>query len=316
MLSDYYYIVEIVNDFDENDYTKISENAFENNSTGSEEFNIDEAKVDEILGERSYSGGDLPISILDEVEQSLISQNYTYTKFYFSQEEDAKRFQDFVTGFPISQVSLVRALVDDWDQKWREHYKRIEICEDLVIVPSWEKSQEIKNELYIYPGMGFGTGNHETTYLCLKAFVSLNEKFKTILDFGCGSGILGLAAFKYNQDSEVTMYDIDESALENCDQNISLNDFEERIGVLPASSLDVIRGKRYDLVFANILLNALIAEKKNILRFCKENTTIILSGLLNGQEKEVIESYKSDNPNIQVLDTTYKGHWVCVTLRL
>ena len=80
----------------------------------------------------------------------------------------------------------------DWNESWREHYSSIQITEEFSICPSWE---EPKSEKYIkiYPGLGFGTGEHETTELCLAASWSLGvDSFESCLDFGCGSGILGI----------------------------------------------------------------------------------------------------------------------------
>jgi ribosomal protein L11 methyltransferase len=141
--------------------------------------------------------------------------------------------------------------------------------------------------------MGFGTGTHETTYLCLNLFDKISDQLKPgshCLDFGCGSGILGIAALKIKR-MPVLFCDIDKNALDNCVQNLVLNFEGEN---LEGSKL-VIRERyhpsEYDLVFANILEHVLIMEKEIILASLKGNGFLIVSGLLNHQVETIVSHY-------------------------
>src|SRR5690606_13881372 len=117
---------------------------------------------------------------------------------------------------------------------------------EFRVVPSWEKGGDETGNLYIYPGMGFGTGGHETTFLCLKLYKKYVIETKLCLDFGCGSGILGLATFLFNKNNAVDLFDIDESALENSKQNIELNHFSARNFNLLLPTQEIVIKKKYD----------------------------------------------------------------------
>ena len=197
---------------------------------GVEDFSIDEPKVDEILGERSYSGGDVPETVISEVEGVVETEN-PFRKFYFPSLELSEKFiEGLASEFKI-EGKLLSADVQDWNDEWRKHYKPIEIDAILSIIPAWEKDDSAiseKNKIFIYPGMGFGTGEHETTFLCMKSFQDFRAELPkdlNCLDFGCGSGILGIAVNKTFK-APVDLYDIDPAALENCKQNITLNDLD------------------------------------------------------------------------------------------
>jgi ribosomal protein L11 methyltransferase len=287
---------------------------------GVEDFSIDEPKVDAILGERSYSGGDIPVNVISEVE-AVIEHESPLRKYFFPNLELSKSFVSKIKNQFEMEAKLLSADIQDWNQEWRKHYKEITVSPNLSIVPAWEKEENSVNDktkIYIYPGMGFGTGEHETTFLCMQSFEELRAQLPKnllCLDFGCGSGILGIAVNKiYN--SPVDLYDIDPAALENCRQNISLNDLSEsQFRFLLPKDRKLI-DKKYDLVFANILQNILLEEQVYLSKCLKPGGKIILSGLLNGQEDEVISAYLSQNPKLSHLRTITKGDWVAVEMAM
>jgi ribosomal protein L11 methyltransferase len=280
-------------------------------ASGKQEADIDEEEVDKILGERAYSGGDIPEEVIYEVVDKAKKNEVLY---YFSGEQSKENAFAFSKelGSLGAQSALLENEESDWLEEWRKTYKTIEVAVDLKIVPSWEKEKNQDDELYIYPGMGFGTGTHETTYLCLKLFSQisfLDEKIST-LDFGCGSGILGIAAIKKYR-SCVDFVDVDTKALDNCLENLKINDFE-----LYSSGHSLVLRERfepveYNLVFANILRPILIEERDLLIESMKKGSFLILSGLLNGQEKEIKKSYSS----LSFLKMETKGDWVALLFR-
>ncbi|MBD64120.1 MAG: hypothetical protein CME62_02860 [Halobacteriovoraceae bacterium] len=287
---------------------------------GIEEFSLDEATVDQILGERSYSGADIPVEVIQEVEATTKGNN-AINKYYFSEQNMACDFSDFLNKRFNIKPQLDTLEEKDWNEEWRKNFQRIVISESLEVVPSWERDENKKTqkELYIYPGQGFGTGNHETTYLCLKLYSECVEKgagFTNCLDFGCGSGILGLA---YARDftGHVDMYDIDQAALDNCQQNIEINTLKsDKINLLLPDQRKVIEWQTYSLIFANILQNVLLLEKEYLTSHLASDGFLILSGLLNGQEQLVIEEYQKANPHLQLVAIERKGDWVAVLMQL
>ena len=136
---------------------------------------------------------------------------------------------------------------------------------------------------------------------------------KTCLDFGCGSGILGIAVNK-DGDCPIDLYDIDQDAIVNCEQNIELNDLNEAsINLyLPKDKNKLL--KEYDLVFANILQSVLILESNYLATCLKPGGRLILSGLLVGQEESIIEHYMKLNKELVLGTVIKKGDWVALSL--
>jgi ribosomal protein L11 methyltransferase len=280
---------------------------------GIEEYSLSEVEVDEILGERSYSGGDLPLEVLDEVEETLIKRPGSY-RFFFQEEIFAKNFYNFIRSDFLCEVQLERKMVEDWNAEWKKHYSPIRVNEMLEIIPSWYqdyKSSSLQS-LSIYPGMGFGTGSHETTFLCLKLFTEfiLKNKVQTVLDFGSGSGILGLCVFKFFSDAKVDFYDIDIEANKNCFVNAELNHLEHHSFRLLLPEVKDKLNATYDLVFANILESILIEEKDFLVSRISQGGHIILSGLLKHQVPEIISQYRA--MGLKLLHEVQKGDWAAI----
>lgn len=267
---------------------------------GVEEFALEESRVDEILGDRAYSGGDIPESLIDEVQTATITQDSITFKYFFYQDDYEINTSDFIAFIKENYTQLLfftsQENFKDWNAEWKKFYSPIVISEKLEIIPEWLKESyksTSSNKIYIYPGMGFGTGTHETTYLCLSLFDKISEQLtigSSCLDFGCGSGILGIAALKTKQMPTV-FCDIDKSALDNCLQNLALNFEGENIGGSKLIIRDRYIAAPYNLVFANILENVLILETETILSSLGEAGFLIVSGLLNHQVEKIILQY-------------------------
>lgn len=316
-----YYIVVIESKLSSSFEDLIKEAAYETyNCMGVEEFNLEEITVDEILGERSYSGGDVPTEVIDEVESVIKNQiendlsSNENLKFYFGLKKDADEFANYLIKKWSTKSIVEEFTSQDWNEEWRKHYSEIEIDESFKIVPSWDKDDSKTGNLYIYPGMGFGTGSHETTFLCLKLYKKYNTQTNLALDFGCGSGILGLATYLFNENNTVDFFDIDESALENTKQNIELNEFQARsFHLLLPKNEDVIQ-KKYDLIFANILQNVLLEKSEYLATSLLPKAKLIISGLLLNQENDVVEKLIKYNEKLKVIEVARKNDWVAVIL--
>ncbi|MCR9203488.1 MAG: 50S ribosomal protein L11 methyltransferase [Halobacteriovoraceae bacterium] len=280
-------------------------------SLGKVEFDIDEAKVDEILGKDAYCGGDIPEAVMQKLQDKLSEENSF--KYFWQKKSNAEAFLKKVKELGL-KAKLEEKEAEDWNQSWRESFKTIPVSEELSVVPSWEKTEDDKNKVFIYPGMGFGTGNHETTFLCLSLFEKVKDelpKAGRCLDFGCGSGILGIAAVK-KKEMVVDFVDIDTDALDNCVMNLEFNDFnkyQEGHGIVVRDRYKV--EEPYELVFANILENILQLEKNLILESLKERGFLIVSGLLKDQEKTILDEYSSLNH----VETVTKGDWIAILFK-
>lgn len=287
---------------------------------GVEEFSLEESRVDEILGERAYSGGDIPEALLDEVQDATRNQESLTYKYFFYQnkfEINAANFVLFIKeNFSELPFFTAQKNFEDWNAEWKKFYKPIIISERLEIIPEWLKESHAASsaqKIYIYPGMGFGTGTHETTYLCLDLYDKIADQLQSTsicLDFGCGSGILGITALKTKKMATI-FCDIDKSALDNCMQNIALNFENENLN----GSKLVIRDRfipiKSDLIFANILENILIAEKDIILSSLKGSGFLIVSGLLNHQVNSIVLKYKE----LEKVMVTSKNDWSAILFK-
>jgi len=284
---------------------------------GIEELNLSEIEVDTLLGEKSLSGGILNDEVLKIVENK--SAKREITKFYFYGEGAEKRkncFIDYIVKLSLNlNFKQEKLQNEDWNEKWRENYASIEVSESFKVVPSWLKDQDQStNNIYLYPGMGFGTGEHETTFLCMKLIYDLinsGVKLDKVLDFGCGSGILGLCAIKLNG-SKVDFYDVDKDALENTSQNFKINFPSEQANLHlfgPKQKMDLV--DKYDLVIANILLDVLLKESDFLVKKIKKPGRIMLSGILVEQERQLFEEYEIKHQLKQIIRVS-KGDWCAV----
>jgi ribosomal protein L11 methyltransferase len=285
-------------------------------SLGIEEFSLNEQEVDALLGERSYSGGDLPQEVIDEVEDRVLKGPNNY-RFFFSDPDMASDFFNKVKIGFLCEPQLEEHETEDWNAEWKKHYSPIQVNKTLEIIPSWNKDfkSQTSKQIYIYPGQGFGTGSHETTYLCLKLLTEyvIHSPITTALDFGSGSGILGLAIFKFFPEAKVDFYDIDPEANKNCYQNAEVNDLQDHAFRL---LLPEVRNKllnKYDVVFANILENILILECNSLIAQTQTNGSLILSGLLKRQAKGIIESYSQKG--MTLISHVEKGDWTAILFK-
>jgi ribosomal protein L11 methyltransferase len=287
---------------------------------GIEEFSLEESRVDQILGERAYSGGDVPESLIDEVQAATSSAEEVIYKYFFYQgeyEENAHDFEAFLKShFPELPVHSFKKEIEDWNAEWKKFYAPIIVSDRLEIIPEWLKEtrqHSSAEKVFIYPGMGFGTGTHETTFLCLCLYDQIQNHFSntsTCLDFGCGSGILAIAAMKTRQ-MKTVFCDIDKSALDNCVQNLVLNFEGQNLEGTTLVIRDRLAFAKYDLVFANILEHVLVLEKNVILNSLNDNGYLIVSGLLNHQVETIVQEYKE----LKKVSVVSKNDWSAILFK-
>ena len=282
---------------------------------GIEEYSLSEAEVDELLGERSYSGGDLPDEVLDEVDNHVTSRPNNY-RYFFDSSEQAHTFSSQVQKEFLCEVQVEEQNQEDWNAEWKKHYTPIKVNELLEIIPSWQKDYQSKSQkqIYIHPGMGFGTGSHETTFLCLKLFTSLlNEKVSDVLDFGSGSGILGLASLLFYPEARVDFFDIDPEANKNCYHNAEINELSDKKFRLLLPEVREKLLSEYQVVFANILESILMAEKMALIQHTQKGGHLILSGLLRHQADGVVDAYTAQK--MKLLKREEKGDWAALLFK-
>lgn len=203
-------------------------------------------------------------------------------------------------------LEVVKRIVDgdDWIEVWRKHYRPIPFGK-ITVCPEWIKYEGDGEVVYIDSNMAFGTGEHETTAMCVKLIEKYIKPSDTVIDVGTGSGILGLAAAKLGAKS-VIMTDIDPVAVEAANRNAKLNKVDGVCKATLTNLLDGIVGSG-DIVVANITAEVLAFLVKDIRSYVKEGGVVILSGILNDRLEKVINAY--EEAGLKTEETLTDGEW-------
>lgn len=208
----------------------------------------------------------------------------------------------------------------DWINNWKQFFQSFYI-DDILIKPTWEPlKEEDKNKFLIEidPGISFGTGKHETTQLCIRQIRKYLKEGERVLDIGCGSGILSIAALKLGAGSVVGT-DVDGDCITSTHENMTVNHLAENSGEFYVGNLIDDKafqkkiGTGYDLVVANILADIIIPMAPALYQCVKEQGVLITSGIIDFKENEVKEAL--EQAGFEILEVNHQGEWVNVTAR-
>ena len=196
---------------------------------------------------------------------------------------------------------------ENWHLKWQKYFKPIIINQDLAVLPYWNKSRLAKINLYIKPGMAFGTGHHESTWLMLNAILENVKHGMKILDLGTGSGILSIAAY-FLGGKHIDAVENDIDCKENFFENMNLNKISNKISFYQS---DVLKWNKfdYDIILANInrnVIEKLLPNLKNI------KSKIILSGLILSDLNRLKKL--CNKLGFFIENYSKKGDWICLIL--
>lgn len=201
---------------------------------------------------------------------------------------------DIAAQVSASRFWTTRLDDKDWSREWMAHYKPVKCEGNLWIVPEWlDAPDPTATNLILDPGLAFGTGYHATTRLCLDWLSAQNLKDKVVIDYGCGSGVLGVAALLLGA-KEVLAVDIDPQAILATRQNAALNNVSDRLKVfLPEEFSEYQRAHDLtaDTITANILAKPLIEFAPLFSTLLKDGGSIVLAGLIENQTQSVIDAY-------------------------
>ena len=204
----------------------------------------------------------------------------------------------------------------DWLNNWKAFFKPFRVADDIIIKPTWETLEDKKDDdivVEIDPGTAFGTGSHETTRLCISALRKYIQEDRTILDVGCGSGILSIISLKLGA-KHVTGIDIDKAAITATYENMEVNDINK-------DSMDVYAGniledkelqekldiKKYDIVVANILADVIMPLSDILKDVMAEDALFISSGIIDMKKDEVKERLESNG--FTIIEVVQMGDW-------
>ncbi len=203
---------------------------------------------------------------------------------------------------------------DDWLEIWKTHFRPLHIGEKIVVCPEWIKYENKPEEQVVLldSNMAFGTGEHETTAMCLKLLQQYLTPQSVCIDVGCGSGILGISAIKLGAEYAY-LTDIDYVAVESAKHNSQINGVANKVTVAHSNLLDNAEIKG-DIMLANITAEILCGLAPSIPKNLKKGGTLILSGIIESRLQMVISAFTAQN---LILEKTLKeGEWIALSFKL
>lgn len=237
-----------------------------------------------------------------------LPNNRFFTKKLKMIEDEIKLIEDIIYEVYTSELNT-----DSYKDEWKKSFHTTKITENIVVNPSWEEYKQKDNEIVIHidPAMAFGTGTHETTALCIE-LLEKYAKGDSLLDLGCGSGILMLIAKKLGY-KKVLGIDIDENCLEVVKDNFLKNDissgYEVYIGDIKKYNFE-----KFSVIVSNILVDVLEKILPNIIQSMTDSTYVIFSGILQ-EKKDSFISYANEY-GLELVDEKIKNKWIGLVFKL
>lgn len=289
---------------------------------------------------RLTANGVTGFAIEDEEDfKSFLEQNHQYwdyvddellermkgvcrVKFYVTDDADGKKqLAAWTAG--IEQPYTAAPLGDnDWAHSWQKYYQPMAVGEKLYIVPEWMREEPVpvgKTPLYLNPGLTFGTGSHASTQLCLMGLEEYTVPGKPVLDLGCGSGILSIAALALGA-SHAAAVDIDPKAVDVAYENAAFNGIgRDRYRVLAGNVLDDgdlvadLAKEKYALVLANIVADVIIPLSATAGAFLDEGAVFLCSGIIDTRADEVAAALEKNG--LHVFKRREQKGWVSLAAR-
>ena len=259
----------------------------------------------------------------DYVDEALENQyrGVSRVKFYLADDDDGRAQLDTIRAALPERALTTAAVQDsDWENNWRQYYEPIDVGDKLVVVPEWLDAPENgRVPLRLDPGLIFGTGSHPTTKMCLAALERYAAPGRSILDLGCGSGILAIGALLLGCDRAVGC-DIDPKAPEIAEMNAGLNGigpdrFRVFAGdVLTDAGMRRALGGPYEIVTANIVADVIIPLAAIVRPFLKPGGVFLTSGIIEGRQNEVRAALEQNG--FAITNHRCEEEWHCFECRI
>ena len=255
------------------------------------------------------------------VDESILNANRDVSRIsiFVPKEKNLAEYIEFINArLPEERIKYELSLEgldeEDWSEGWKKYFKPIPLGR-LTIVPAWEDYTEAEGEVVIKidPGMAFGTGTHETTRLVMRLMQKIVNGGECVLDVGCGSGILSIAAARLGAAS-CFAYDIDPVAVKVAKENVERDGLSDKIEVGVSDLLSGVKLKKggYDVCVANIVADIIIRMLPDIGAYLKPGAPIILSGIVAEREGEV-KSF-AESLGYRIADSAHENDWAALVI--
>ena len=202
---------------------------------------------------------------------------------------------------------------EDWSNAWKKYYHPVQVGEHLVVCPSWEAYDRQPDDvvLTLNPGMAFGTGTHDTTRLCMELLEKYITPQDTVLDVGCGSGILAITAALLGA-NKIIGCDIDEVAVKVAGENAALNGVQDRIAFHQGDLTSQVEGS-FQIICANIVADVIIRLSEDAGRYLAKDGIFITSGIIDTREQDVLNALEQNG--FQVIERRTSAGWVALACK-
>lgn len=229
----------------------------------------------------------------DYFDDSLLSggDDSAFVTGCFPENADISALSETLCAYLGRNAEITASLCDtaDWENEWKKYYKPLDFG-GLIVVPKWMDGKFSKPKILIDPGMAFGTGLHESTGMCLKLLSRTDVNGRTVLDVGCGSGILGIAALRLGA-GKCDFIDIDPLAAEAAKANLDCNGMTAE--VFCGDLAETYRGHA-DIILANLTADILLRLKDDLPRVMKRGGVLIMSGIIDARAREIEDAFFGD----------------------
>ena len=277
-------------------------------------FEVKKSETD-LVSEVLMGLGSVSITYSDALDDAIYEPPVGQTPLWdnvkvnalFSSEVNQKSIETSISDICNIVVIDTVALKDRvWEEECQKDFPSMRFGKRLWVCPSWDTESILSNDsivIHMDPGLAFGTGTHQTTSLCLEYLDSNPPKNLRVIDFGCGTGILAIAAAKFGAKSVIAI-DNDPQAVLSSKENVAKNKCENTITTI--HSINQGSDRKCDLLIANILANPLVELEPLFSDLVHTNGMLLLSGILKEQVDRVVKCYSINFSNIEVAN---KGEW-------
>ena len=242
------------------------------------------------------------IAHIDLIDEELLQKDRTkgLVHIYISPEAN-----------PTEALSTANCAEEDWINNWKKYFHPIPVGNKLLIRPTWEEAPDTgRIVLHLEPGLAFGTGTHETTRLCLELLEQYVSPGCDVLDVGCGSGILSVAALLLGAQKAVGV-DIDELAVKTAVENAQINEVSGRFTAICGNLTEQVSGQ-YQVVVANIVADVIISLTQDIPAYLSPDAVYLMSGIIDSRESDVLAALA---PQFEVIGRREEKGWVALAAK-
>lgn len=287
---------------------------------GFDTFSVDDAAIArEILSrKKTYEW--------DYYDEQVLEERESVISLYFDMEEAddqisavrriTEKLRERDSEGKFGRLTVVSRMTSDeeWKDEWKQYFRPARVTEDIVIRPSWEEYEPLPGDkvIEIDPGMAFGTGTHDTTRMCIQLLEKNIEEGDRVMDIGCGSGILSIAAALCGS-GEVYGFDIDPDAVEASKENVQKNHIQDRVRIA-AGDVTKGLGRKVDIIVANLMAELIVMIAPGAAEHLEGKKLFITSGIIIEKCEMVEDALK--NAGFTINSRTESGGWCAIEAAL